>query len=55
VVNFPADLVKFWAGHFGGLAGVLHHLKCLALVVYYSWDYAGHIATGFEWLPFQLI
>jgi len=55
VVAFPEDLSQFWEGHFGRLAGVPDHLKCLALVVYYSWDYVGHIATGFKWLPFQLI
>jgi len=51
VVILPADLAQFFGrGHFGRLAGVPHHLTCLALVVYYSWDYAGHIATSFEWL-----
>jgi len=50
VVTLPIDLAQFW-----GLAGVSHHLKCLALAVYYFWDFAGHIATGFKWLPFQLI
>jgi len=31
VVTFPVDLVQFW-----GSGGVPHHLKCLALVIYYS-------------------
>jgi len=55
VVTFLADLAQFWRGHFGGLAWVPYHLKRLALVMCYSWDYAGHLATGYKWLPFQLI
>jgi len=41
----------FW----GCLVGVSHHLKCLPFVIYYSWDYTGHISTGFKWQPFELI
>jgi len=54
VVTFSAGLAQFWGSHFGGLAGVPHHLKRLPLVICYSWDYAGHLATGCK-LPFQLI
>jgi len=43
VVTFPADLAQFW-----GLAGAPLHLKRLALVICYSWDYAGHLATGYK-------
>jgi len=39
----------------GRLAGVSHHLKCLALVIYGYSGYAGHLATDSKWLPFQLI
>jgi len=39
----------FW----GRLAGLPHHLKRLALVICYSWDYAGHLTTGYKWLPFR--
>jgi len=28
---------------------------CLELVIDGSWDYSGHFAAGFKWLPFQLI
>jgi len=34
---------------------VYHHLKRLALVYCGSWVYAGHFATYFKWLSFQLI
>jgi len=51
VVVFGAD----FGDHFGRLEEVPRHLKCLSLVVYYSWDYVGHIATGLKWLTFQLI
>jgi len=30
-------------------------LKCLALVIYGSWGYAGHLSIGFQWLPSKLI
>jgi len=52
--TFPADHAQFWEGYFERLEGVPHHLKCQALVAYYSWDYAGHFATGFKWLRFQM-
>jgi len=60
VVVFPADLARFRGGHIGCLAGVLgwpfwgclagvpHRLKCLSLVICYSWDHAGHLATSYK-------
>jgi len=44
VVVFPADQTQFWGCFFGCLAGVLHHLKGLALV--------RHSATVFKCLSF---
>jgi len=35
-------------GLFWGSGEEPHHFKRLALVIFYSWDYAGHLATGYK-------
>ena len=44
-----------WWPFWGRLPRVPHHLKYLALVIYGSWCYAGHFATGIKRIPFLLI